>query len=74
MIKQSKLRITNELRETAYHEAGHYVAKWALIGDAVYGDRLTIVPNHEKGTVGATLILEENFDTEEGIRAYINSL
>jgi len=65
-------RITNKLR--AYHEAGHYVAKWALVGDGVYGDSISIVPNDEEGTGGRCQSLYEDNDTEEGIRAYIVSL
>ena len=67
-------RNTKSLRETAYHEAGHYVAKWALVGDAAYGDTLTIVPNRATSTLGTNKPLYEDDETEEGRRAYIVSL
>ena len=67
-------QITNTLRLTAYHEAGHYVAKWALVGDAVYGDIITIEPDPESGSLGGCRPLEEDDETKEGIRAYIISL
>ena len=76
-LSQATMRIImddKELRETAYHEAGHYVAKWALVGEAVYGDNLSIVPDNEKGTLGHCQPLEENIDSEESCRAYIISL
>ena len=66
--------VTKCLREIAFHEAGHYVAKWALVGDAVYGDTLTIVPDPEAGALGTCAPLEEDIDTEEGCHIYIISL
>ena len=66
--------VTKSLREIAFHEAGHYVAKWALVGDAVYGDTLTIIPDLEAGLPGTCNPLEEDIYTEKGCRAYIMSL
>ena len=47
MIKMR--RITKELKRTAYHEAGHFVAGW--LNDELM-DTISIVPDHDEGTSG----------------------
>ena len=65
-------------RITAIHEAGHYVARWALKDN--YGDTLSIVADHEKGTLGHVKPLYEVLWLPDGtvdtgsVRAYVISL
>ena len=58
----------------AVHEAGHFVAKWALVGYEACGDNLSIVADPASGILGSNSPLYEDNVSEEGIRAYIVSL
>lgn len=66
-------------KRTAYHEAGHYVAMWAMMreqaGEDHYtGEAITIFPNEELGTLGHVTPLYEDIETVEGVRTYLVSL
>lgn len=56
--------ITSDLRETAFHEAGHFVIHYALFGPDRCRGRLTIVPGD--GTAGSSQA--ESWWSEEDAR------